>query len=251
MLQQEPGLFLEVKKMLVRKAYSQGRVLDSKELSDEAIFRLVREDEETRSLITQQIVDRGYVRAKPTREELAREYQEEQRRAEENTRRDLASSGEFPRADGEGIRQAEPPSGRLPQNLPAYHPPNPLQQTPQPTPEVPLTTDQSRVLMQASLNDSPSEGDSGGLPLDALAGGDQISPDEIQQLVNAYGKGQLPASGGQADLTKLASMETSNVRGRATSVKPPQSQEEAFCPTAECDAANGIRAGFASCPSAA
>ena len=228
LLQQEPGLFLEVKKMLVRKAYSQGRVLDSKELSDEAIFRLVREDEETRSLITQQIVDRGYVRAKPTREELAREYQQEQKLAEENTRREMASSEAFPRADGDGNRQAEPPSGRLPQNSPAYPQSNPVQQAPQPTPEVPLTTDQRRVLMQASLNGSSSEGDSGGLPLDAVAGGSQISPEQIQQLVSAYGKGQLPAIGGQADLTKLASIGTSNVRGSASSLNPPQSQEDAF-----------------------
>src|SRR5690242_14550611 len=39
LLEQEPGLFLEVKKMLVRRAYSQGRVIDPKELTDESIFR--------------------------------------------------------------------------------------------------------------------------------------------------------------------------------------------------------------------
>src|SRR5215471_14634883 len=68
LLQQEPGLFLEVKKMIVRKAFAQGRVIDPKDLTDDAIFRMVRDDEETRALITQQVVDRGYVRAKPTRE---------------------------------------------------------------------------------------------------------------------------------------------------------------------------------------
>jgi len=45
LLQQEPGLFLEVKKKIVRKAFAQGRVLDPKELTDEAIFRQVRDDE--------------------------------------------------------------------------------------------------------------------------------------------------------------------------------------------------------------
>src|SRR6266404_1188758 len=84
LLSQEPGLFLEIKKMLVRNAYGQGQVLDPKELTDEAVFRLVRDDEDTRALITQQIVDRGYIRAKPTREELAREFEEQQRLARTN-----------------------------------------------------------------------------------------------------------------------------------------------------------------------
>src|SRR6266576_3547542 len=48
LLGQEPGLFLEVKKMLVRKAYAQGRLLGSEELTDESVFRMVRHDEETR-----------------------------------------------------------------------------------------------------------------------------------------------------------------------------------------------------------
>src|SRR5438477_6930078 len=94
LLQQEPGLFLEVKKLLVRKAFAQGRILDPKELTDNAIFRMVRDDEETRSLITQQIVDRGYVRAKPSREELAREFDEQQRIQNANARRDDRSYSE-------------------------------------------------------------------------------------------------------------------------------------------------------------
>src|SRR5215469_3295153 len=88
LLQQEPGLFLEVKKMIVRKAFAQGRVIDPKELTDDAIFRMVRDDEETRALITQQIVDRGYVRAKPTREELAREFEDERRLENASSKRE-------------------------------------------------------------------------------------------------------------------------------------------------------------------
>src|SRR5690242_9324039 len=38
LLQQEPGLFLEVKKMIVRNAFAQGRIVDPKELTDDAIF---------------------------------------------------------------------------------------------------------------------------------------------------------------------------------------------------------------------
>ena len=51
------------------------------------------DDEETRAFITQQIVDRGYVRAKPTREELARDYEEEQKLAEANANHEQPESG--------------------------------------------------------------------------------------------------------------------------------------------------------------
>src|SRR3989442_2389766 len=43
-LRNEPGLLLEVKKMLVKKAYEQGRILDPDDLTDEALFQLLRED---------------------------------------------------------------------------------------------------------------------------------------------------------------------------------------------------------------
>ena len=73
LLQQEPGLLLQVKKRLVREAYEQGRLLDPADLTDEAVFRLVREDENIRVLATQEIEDRYYIRAKPSKEELAQE----------------------------------------------------------------------------------------------------------------------------------------------------------------------------------
>src|SRR5438876_598980 len=76
LLQQEPGLLLQVKKMLVRKAYEQGRVLDRSDLRDDVLFRLIRQDEDTRILITHEIVDRNYIRAKPTREEMRRDQQQ-------------------------------------------------------------------------------------------------------------------------------------------------------------------------------
>jgi protein involved in polysaccharide export with SLBB domain len=71
-LREEPGLLLEVKKALVRKAFDQGRVLDPNDLTDDALFRLIREDQNIRVIATKEIEDRQYVRAKPTREELAR-----------------------------------------------------------------------------------------------------------------------------------------------------------------------------------
>jgi protein involved in polysaccharide export with SLBB domain len=72
-LQSEPGLLLQVKKLLVRKAYEQGRILESSDLTDLALFQLLREDENIRVLATREIENRYYVRAKPTREEVERE----------------------------------------------------------------------------------------------------------------------------------------------------------------------------------
>jgi polysaccharide export outer membrane protein len=76
LLTEEPGLFLVCKKVLVRTAFSQGRVLTAEELSDDAVFRLVREDQNVRSLFTHEIQDRYYVRAKPTKEELERDWEQ-------------------------------------------------------------------------------------------------------------------------------------------------------------------------------
>jgi protein involved in polysaccharide export with SLBB domain len=71
-LSDEPGLLLQVKKALVRRAFEQGRVLDPNDLTDDALFRLLREDHSIRVIATREIVDRSYIRALPTRDELAR-----------------------------------------------------------------------------------------------------------------------------------------------------------------------------------
>lgn len=70
LLRDEPGLLLRAKKILVVKAYEQGRLLDPEDLTDNALFQLVREDEHTRVLITQEIERRYYIRARPTKDEL-------------------------------------------------------------------------------------------------------------------------------------------------------------------------------------
>ncbi len=69
-LQREPGLLLEFKKILVRKAYEQGRLLDPADLDDETLFQLLREDNAMRAAATREIEARMYVRAKPAAEEL-------------------------------------------------------------------------------------------------------------------------------------------------------------------------------------
>jgi len=72
-LRREPGLLLEVKRLLVYKAYEQGRLLDPADLTDEALFQLLREDDNIRVLATQEIEKREYVRPKPTRQEMERD----------------------------------------------------------------------------------------------------------------------------------------------------------------------------------
>ncbi len=72
-LRREPGLLLEVKRLLVRKAYEQGRLLDPTDLTDEALFQLLREDDNIRVLATSEIERREYVRPKPTRQEMEKD----------------------------------------------------------------------------------------------------------------------------------------------------------------------------------
>lgn len=72
-LHEETGLLLQVKRALVRKAYEQGRILDPSDLTDDALYRLITEDQNVRVIATHEIEDRLYVRAKPTQEELAQD----------------------------------------------------------------------------------------------------------------------------------------------------------------------------------
>jgi len=79
LLRQEPGLLLQVKKMLVRKAYEQGRILDPEDLTDDALFQLLHEDHTICVLATREIEDRAYVRAKPRLEEIERQHERDER----------------------------------------------------------------------------------------------------------------------------------------------------------------------------
>ena len=70
LLRNEPGLLLEAKKSLVKAAASEGRLLDEQDLTDDALYTLIREDASVRALITREIEERRYVQVKPTRSEL-------------------------------------------------------------------------------------------------------------------------------------------------------------------------------------
>ncbi len=230
-LQQEPGLFLEVKKMYVRKAYANGQVVDPKELSDDFIFRRIREDQEFCALITQQIVDRGYIRPKPTRDELAREYEEQQKLIARTAREQEAEEQEHAqnqRTAGTSSQFGTQPSrGQFQNTQPAqpsapYSPPN-FQNTPQAPTNL---NDQQRALMQASLTNSHyGQDESYGLPLNVI-NGTSSGTDQLQPALNANGAQLGSAFGSQPGLENL-------YNGLGTSTNAPgypntkQSQEDA------------------------
>jgi len=191
LLQQEPGLFLQVKKMLVRKAYQQGRVLEPQELTDEALFRLIRQDENVRVVITNEIVDRNYIRAKPTREELERNWRrqaalnggtgqaQQSRGGTSSNQEDLYWS----RQQGEstpGLPQLSSPPASNP-----ILPGTPQQSTPENLP----SNDPRRALLQAQAQGSLDE--SSGLPLNVINGMQESSPDQLSRLLSARPNNQL------------------------------------------------------------
>lgn len=54
-LESEAGLLLQVKKAIVRKAFEQGRILDPNDLTDDALYRLIREDQNVRVIATRRL----------------------------------------------------------------------------------------------------------------------------------------------------------------------------------------------------
>src|SRR3981081_4060814 len=96
-LLREPGLMLAVKKTLVRRAYEQGRLLDPVDLTDEALFQLLRDDANVRTLITREIADRSYVRATPSHGEL------------QNGEWRIVTTRQVP-SDGKSLSQPEAPA---------------------------------------------------------------------------------------------------------------------------------------------
>lgn len=191
LLDQEPGLLLQVKKMLVRKAYEQGRLLDPEDLTDDALFKLIGHDENIRVLVTREIEDREYVRAKPTREELERERQ----RMGPQTL--AANAAQEKPAEGKNQEerfwsQHAHDLDNNPQN-PPFSEPQQLMPTPAPQPQILVPNDPRAVQQtqmqypqaQYPMEDSGGLGDfSGGMPMSA-AGMQGISPDQLSGLIAA------------------------------------------------------------------
>jgi protein involved in polysaccharide export with SLBB domain len=203
-LQKETGLLLEVKKLLVRKAFEQGRILDPKDLTDEALFRLLRDDETIRVLATQEVSKRLYIRALPTREERERESARN-RDFLRMTERDnaAAATGQGPNqepnqgqvlsredrywAEQEQIRTTNPQPTQPPSNLQIPAAPSQPQQTPE--------VDSRRALEQAQMQMQDSD-ESDNMQGNSAPMG-QISPQDLPGLLRAsLGQQASQGSGG-------------------------------------------------------
>ena len=178
-LNKEPGLLLEVKKALVRRAFEQGRILEPSDLSDDALFALLREDENVRILATRDIADRSYMRAKPRRDELARQpylnQQPTKEQAKSQTTQASQSQEEFYWSQREHEMQRG--SGSI-NGAPATAPP--VESQPQAPPP-----DSTRQVMRASTSDSPQDYDVyDGLSLDTSRMA-PIRPEDMPGLLGA------------------------------------------------------------------
>lgn len=196
LLRQEPGLLLEVKKMLVRKAYEQGRILDPEELTDDALFELLQEDRNICVLATQVIEDREYVRAKPTREEIEHQREMDMRlgisRGTPNPTEKTASAA-LSQTDNQPGNQEDAywtkhdneqtlplPSGNSQQQVPQQEYPSP--------PRAPLNENPERQLDMTSLPQNQDTFD--GMSVDSSAASNsqmlnRISPQQLPGLLSA------------------------------------------------------------------
>ena len=204
-LQKEPGLLLQVKKMLVRKAFEQGRLLDPQDLTDEALFRLLNKDHTIRVLATREIEDREYIRVKPTQEELARQQQQM------NAAHAAAESAQQEGDMKAGKSQEEGYWSRRDQELLRATPPAvenaPSPQVPPQTP--PPSTDQRRALERAQAQ--YYEGDYGsGLPLDVF-GMQRVGTDQLSSLLGAQ-------AGGRSMLSTASQSDSGGALGMAGGV---------------------------------
>ncbi len=193
LLRDEPGLLLQVKKRLVRKAFEQGRLLDPADLNDEALFRLLREDEDVRILATQEIEDRSYIRPKPSKEELAQEaYRQMQRvplRTQQNENQSSASTPDLQKTAQSQEEKywsrrddQKTPSGQnsLPYPVPPDFSPYP--------PDVPQSQPRNpaRELNRTQMESAPDSFDNPFDPLITDSGQmPRVRPDELPGLLRA------------------------------------------------------------------
>ena len=245
LLRQEPGLLLQVKKMLVRKAYEQGRILDPEDFTDEALFQLLLEDHNICVLATHEIEDRAYVRAKPSVEEIERQREQDAQRGVVRTGSPAAPtpSKTNSQEDAYWTKHEQDVEHAVPdQQLPNQTPPA-APMAPRSSPS--LENSQRRVEM-TRLQQNQDFYD--GLGTDPGYGSDssmmsRISPDQLPGLLNASstsglnmttldgsaalrgrnGTSQIPSYGGSlpinpADLGSLGSSQapSTDLSGRST-----------------------------------
>lgn len=214
MLRQETGLLLQVKKKLVREAFAQGRILDPSDLTDDALFRLLRDDENIRVLATREIENRYYVRAKPTKQEIEQQQVLAAQLGLSRAGSALAATG-APTARPAGVSQEDAywaqqargyegasrgGTGQAPSQ--SISPPSA-----QPVrPENRLPDNPARQTNRTSLEgqDEFEDMDSGDLP--------RISPDQLSALLStgstsAPGSGTTPGASGIVPLSLISGMD--------------------------------------------
>jgi protein involved in polysaccharide export with SLBB domain len=199
-LNQEPGLLLEVKKMLVRTAFEQGRVVEAKDLEDDEVFRLIRQEPAIRALITREIEDRSYVRAKPTQQQRA-EMDRRGYESQMNSTQLAGASRMGGQEDAYWMRREMAPGTIAP---PLINPPAPAPGMP-PSQSNPAGTDSSRIPNRAQTT-SPSvdyvdivPGTAGQVP--------PIPPDQMPALLNASASGAgLPGTAAGKNDSGLAAL---------------------------------------------
>ena len=227
LLQKETGLLLEVKKLLVRAAFEQGRILDSKDLTDEALFRLLREDENIRVLATQEVSKRLYIRALPTQDERKRESA---MRARSITTKEEESSTTANQDKTRNTSQEERYWSDQDRRVPVSPQPSQPQYNP-PSPEGPPGTQQQpeldsrRAVELAQMQDSDdfdsmptasASMESGAMGSGLTGSMERISPEDLPGLIRARSEqqtvpGTIGSSGGSMnqqtapDLSRLPS----------------------------------------------
>lgn len=187
LLSKEPGLMLQFKRVLVRKAFEQGRLLDPADLTDDAVFDLVRADATARSLATKEIFDRSYISLRKTKREMDEQtlrLRQERRlgRPEDDLSPDKDESD---RIDANTNRQAETsgPGPKKEERQDEYESPEDrTQPRRKPKPQEPLTTDSATAVNRASLQ---QQDEMDGLTLTDSDVSKKLSPEELPALLAA------------------------------------------------------------------
>lgn len=221
LLQRETGLLLQVKKLLVRKAFEQGRVLDPRDLSDDALYRLVQEDENIRVLITHEIEDRYYVRAKPGGEEREQmEHRHGRQMMPVETRADTTSSTQTAKApvSQEDVYWLNHDQGQAPEGNSGD--PNSFERkvpSQEPQRREPINNDPRRQVEMAGTQNATGDF------YDNTGAGDaaamlRVRPEELPGLLTTGISGRAVSTGSRDTLSRLApplppSMELPQVSG--------------------------------------
>ncbi len=202
-LRNEPGLLLAVKKALVRRAYEQGRLLDPADLTDDALFQLLQEDNNVRILATREIEDRRYVLLKPTARELRqnqlrqdqlRQDLEREHRSAERREPGGADEKEETKPEKQYWSTHEPAANRRGE---ATESPDEIENdSPEPAPELEL--DQRRIQDLAAVEPPARDATQSG-PVDAESL-QPLSPSGLPEVLKASMQEDAPSRKGSLDL---------------------------------------------------